>query len=219
MDAGDLSDFDKGQIVKAIWLSEYHWLLGWSWSAVGSTYRRSEEGWTTNRRQGVRCPRLIYVRGQRRLSCLVGTNRRSNLAYFLLVTEVFYFGCRRICQCVTTHSALHTAAYMQIGQSAHYDPCPAPKAPIMSIWASELKLCAVEEGHLVHSATQHTLFGNGFRNIVSCVQCVSWPPNSPDLNLIEPLWDVLDQQVVYGLEGWRCFGDTQKTNSILDKWS
>lgn len=36
MDAGDLSDFNKGQIVKAIWLSEYHWLLGWSWSAAVS---------------------------------------------------------------------------------------------------------------------------------------------------------------------------------------
>ena len=87
----DLSDFDKSQIVMARRLgqsiSEMARLVGCSRSAVVSTYRQwSEEGQTTNRRQGVGRPRLINARGQRRLSHLVRTDRRSTVAQ---VTENF----------------------------------------------------------------------------------------------------------------------------------
>ena len=72
----DLSDFDKNQIVMARRLdqsiSETARLVGCSRSAVVSTDQQwSEEGQTTNRRQGVGRQRLIDVRGQRRLSRLV----------------------------------------------------------------------------------------------------------------------------------------------------
>ena len=90
----DLSDFDKGQIAMARRLgqsiSETARLVGCSRSAVVSTYRQwSEEGQTTNRRQGVGCPRLIDAGGQRRLSRLVRTDRRSTVEQ---VTENFNGG-------------------------------------------------------------------------------------------------------------------------------
>ena len=72
----DLSNFDKGQIIMARRLgqsiSETTRLVECSLTAVVSTYRQwSEEGQTTNRRQGVGRPRLIDARGQQRLSRLV----------------------------------------------------------------------------------------------------------------------------------------------------
>ncbi|KAJ8276573.1 hypothetical protein COCON_G00083250, partial [Conger conger] len=81
----DLSDSEKGQIVMARRLgrsiSETAKLVGCSRSAVVSTYRQwSEEGQTTNRRQGIGRPRLIDARGQRRLSRLVRTDRKATVA-------------------------------------------------------------------------------------------------------------------------------------------
>ena len=92
----DLSDFDKGQIVMTRRLGqsipETARLVGCSRSEVVSTYRQwSEEGQTTNRRQGVGLPRLIDARGQPTegsdlfetwsyLFGLVRTDRRSTVA-------------------------------------------------------------------------------------------------------------------------------------------
>ena len=104
----DLSEFDKGQIVMARQLgqsiSETARLVGCSRSAVVSTYRQwSEEGQTTNRRQDVGRPRLIDARGQRRLSRLVRTYRRSAVAQ---VTENFNGGHRRNVSQFTVHRTL-----------------------------------------------------------------------------------------------------------------
>ena len=104
----DLSDFDKGQIVMARRLgqsiSEMARLVGCSQSAVVSTYRQwSEERQTTNRRQGVGHPKLIDARGQRRLSRLVRTDRRSTVAQ---VTENFNGGHGRNVSQSTVHRTL-----------------------------------------------------------------------------------------------------------------
>ena len=104
----DLSDFDKGQIVMASRLgqsiSETARLVGCSRSAVESTYRQwSEEGQTTNRRQGVGRPRIIDVRGKRRLSRLIQTDRRSTVAQ---VTENFNGGHGRNVSQSTVHRTL-----------------------------------------------------------------------------------------------------------------
>ena len=64
------------------------------------------------------------------------------------VTDIFNDGYGRN---VSQHSASHPAAYgatqLQIGQSAHGNPCPPPT--IMGTQASELDLGAMEEGLLV----------------------------------------------------------------------
>ena len=104
----DLSDFSKGQIVMARLLgqsiSETARLVGCSRLAVVSTYRQySEEEQTTNRRQGVGHPRLIDVRGQRRLSRLDRTDRRSTVAQ---VTEYFNGGHGRNVSRSTVHRTL-----------------------------------------------------------------------------------------------------------------
>ena len=104
----DLSDFDKGQIVTARRLgqsiSETARLVGCSQSAVLSTYRQSsEEGQTTNQRQGVGRPRLIDARGHRRLSRLVRTDRRYTVAQ---VTENFNGGHGRNVSQFTVHRTL-----------------------------------------------------------------------------------------------------------------
>ena len=104
----DLSDFDKGQIAMARQvgqsISETARLVGCSHSAVVSTYRQwSEERQTTNRGQGVRRPRLIDARGQRRLSHLVQTDRRSTVAQ---VRENFNGGHGRNVSQSTVHRTL-----------------------------------------------------------------------------------------------------------------
>uniref|UniRef100_A0AAY5KPB9 Tc1-like transposase DDE domain-containing protein n=1 Tax=Esox lucius TaxID=8010 RepID=A0AAY5KPB9_ESOLU len=104
----DLSDFDKGQIVMARRLgqsiSETAGLVGCSRSTVVSTYRQwSEEGQTTNRRQGVGRPRLIDAPGQRMLSRLVRTDRRSTVAQ---VSEHFNDGYGRNVSQHTVHRTL-----------------------------------------------------------------------------------------------------------------
>ena len=114
MDAGemgrskDLSDFDKGQIVMARRLgqsiSETERLVECPWSGVVNTYRQwSEEGQTTNRRQGVGHPRLIDARGQRGQSHLVQTDRRCTAAQ---VTENFNGGHGRNVSQSTVHRTL-----------------------------------------------------------------------------------------------------------------
>ena len=104
----DLSNFDKGQIVMARQLdqsiAETARLVGCSRSVVVSIYRQwSEEGQTTNRRQGVGRQRLIDVRGQRRLSRLVRTDRRSTVTQ---VTENFNGGHGRNVSQFTVHRTL-----------------------------------------------------------------------------------------------------------------
>ncbi|MBN3306880.1 MYH16 protein, partial [Amia calva] len=78
-------DFDKGQIVMVRRLgqsiSKTAALVGCSWSAVVSTYQKwSKEGKAVNRRQGHGRPRLTDARGERRLACVVRSNRRATVA-------------------------------------------------------------------------------------------------------------------------------------------
>ena len=148
----DLSDFDKGQVIMAIQLgqsiSETARLVGCSRSPVVSTYRQwSEEGQTTNRRQGVGRQRLIDARGQRRLSRLVRTDRRSTVAQ---VTENVNGGHRRNVSQSTVH---HTLLRMGLHSRRPVRvPMMTPvhhRAPAIGTQASELDLGAVEEGRLV----------------------------------------------------------------------
>ncbi|ROL54188.1 hypothetical protein DPX16_10611 [Anabarilius grahami] len=81
----DLSEFDKGQIVIARQLgqsiSKTAALVGCSRSAVVSIYQKwSKEGTVMNRRQGHGRPRLIDACGERRLACVVRSNRRATVA-------------------------------------------------------------------------------------------------------------------------------------------
>ncbi len=81
----DLSEFDMGQIVMARWLdqsiSKTAALVGCSVSAVISIYQKwFKEGTAVNQRQGHGWPRLIDTRGERRLDCVVWSNRLASVA-------------------------------------------------------------------------------------------------------------------------------------------
>ncbi|GBO43710.1 hypothetical protein AVEN_198289-1 [Araneus ventricosus] len=83
--AADLSEFDRRQIVKARRLgtsiTETARLVGCSRSAVVSIRAKWINGGdTSSRRQGVGSPRVIKVKGRRRLSRLVKQNPRQTVA-------------------------------------------------------------------------------------------------------------------------------------------
>ncbi|GBN10362.1 hypothetical protein AVEN_58293-1 [Araneus ventricosus] len=83
--AADLSEFDRGQIVMARRLgksiTETARLVGCSRSAVVSNHAKwINDGDTSNRRQGVRRPRVMKETGRRSLSRLVKQNRRQTVA-------------------------------------------------------------------------------------------------------------------------------------------
>lgn len=125
----DLSDFDKSQIVMARQQGQNR-IVGCSQSAVVRIYQQwSEEGQTTNQRQGVGRPMRdgrIYARRQRRLSHLVRANKRSaNDDYMRNMSQ----RSRRLIR-------------------APIDPCPLSKAPTIGTQAPELDVGAVEEGLL-----------------------------------------------------------------------
>ncbi|KAK7149599.1 hypothetical protein R3I94_009045 [Phoxinus phoxinus] len=104
----DLSDFEKGQIVMARRLgtsiTETAKLVDCSRSAVVKIYQQwSEEGQTTNRRQGVGRPRLIDARGQLRLTHLVRDNRKNTVAQ---VTQTYNDGNVKNVSQYTVHRTL-----------------------------------------------------------------------------------------------------------------
>ncbi|KAK3536235.1 hypothetical protein QTP86_000135 [Hemibagrus guttatus] len=81
----DLSEFDKGQIVMARPLDQSICktaaLVGCSRSAVVSIYQKwSKEGTVVNRRQGHGRLRLIDACEERRLACVIRSNRRATVA-------------------------------------------------------------------------------------------------------------------------------------------
>ncbi|TMZ23716.1 hypothetical protein EMF65_34440 [Klebsiella pneumoniae] len=106
----DLSEFDKDQIVMAKRLgqsiSKTAALVGCSRSAVVSIYQKwSKEGTVVNRRQGHGRPRLIDARGERRLACVVRSNRRATVAQ--IAQEVNAGSDRKVSEYTVHHSLLH----------------------------------------------------------------------------------------------------------------
>ncbi|KAK3536555.1 hypothetical protein QTP86_013755 [Hemibagrus guttatus] len=101
----DLSEFDKGQIVMARRLdhsiSKTAALVGCSWSLVVSIYQKwSKEGTVVNRRQGHGWPRLTDACGERRLACVIRSNRRATVAQ--IAKEVNAGSDRKVSEC-TVH--------------------------------------------------------------------------------------------------------------------
>ncbi|KAK3541582.1 hypothetical protein QTP86_032828 [Hemibagrus guttatus] len=106
----DLSEFDKGQIVMARPLdqsiSKNADLVGCSRSAVVSIYQKwSKEGTVVNQRQGHGRPRLIDVRGERRLARVIRSNRRATVVQ---IAEEVNAGSDRKVSEYTVHDSLRT---------------------------------------------------------------------------------------------------------------
>jgi len=106
----DLSEFDKDQIVMARWLGQSNSktaaLVGCSRSAVVSIYQKcSKEGTAVNRRQGHGRPRFIDARGERRLACVVRSNRQATVAQ--IAQEVNAGSDRKMSEYTVHHSLMH----------------------------------------------------------------------------------------------------------------
>ncbi|ROL55025.1 hypothetical protein DPX16_20286 [Anabarilius grahami] len=112
----NLSEFDKGQIVMARRLSQCisktAALVGCSRSAAVSIYQKgSKKGTVVNRRQGHGWPRLIDVRGERRLAREVRSNRRATVAQ--IVQEVNAGSDRKVSE-YTVHRSLLRMGHVSI---------------------------------------------------------------------------------------------------------
>uniref|UniRef100_A0A8P4K6M0 Transposable element Tc1 transposase n=1 Tax=Dicentrarchus labrax TaxID=13489 RepID=A0A8P4K6M0_DICLA len=283
----DLSDFDKGQIVMARLLgqsiSKTAALVGCSRSAVVGIYQMwSKEGKAVNRRQGHGRPRLIDAHGERRLACVVRSNRRATVAQIaekvnagsdrkvsehtvhrtllrlglrgrrpVTVPMLARVHCQKRLQWAHEHQNWTTEQWKKVAWSdescflLHYVDgrvrvrrLPGPGCTMGRIQAGKNSVmlwamfCWETLGPAIHvdaltcttylsTVADHvhsfmeTVFPDGSglfqQDNVPChkakmvqewfvehnneFKVLTWPPDSPDLNPMEHLWDVLDKQV------------------------
>ncbi|GBM75942.1 hypothetical protein AVEN_125348-1 [Araneus ventricosus] len=197
--AADLSEFDRGQIVMARRLgtsiTETARLVGCSRSAVVSIHAKwINDGDTSSRRQGVGRPHVIKEKGRRRLSRLGTPSARRTAAPLL-------------------HSRSYTDWWWQY--YALGDVLMGGSG-IRSCDRTDHESCKLSEHHY-GSAAPNMVFvfptGNGifqqdntpchkawivlewFEEHTDEFHLMSWPPNSPDLNLMEHIWDVMERQL------------------------
>lgn len=115
----NLSGSDRGNIVMARRLGQSISKLELLWDVDGLQFRTYQK---------------LSKEGERRLAHVVWSNRRATVAQ---IAEKVIAGCDR------------NVSDDNVGQGAHADPCPLPKALEMSTLVSELDHKAMEEGGLV----------------------------------------------------------------------
>ena len=191
----DVSDFDKGQMASAgirrlgQSISRTAALVGCSRSAVVRTYQKwSKEGKPVNRRQGQTRGSLMHV-GSEGWPVLSGPIEELlelkllKKLMLVLIERCQNTQCISVCCCMGLRSRR---------------PVRVPMLTRVHLqkrlqWAREHQNWTMEQWKKVARSDEsrfllHHVYGNE-------LEVLTRPPNSPDLNPMEHLWDVLDKQV------------------------
>lgn len=106
-----------------------------------------------------------------------------------------------------TEFAVHPSpSPLQTSHRVYADPLPLPKLPIKKVWASELNQWAMEESLVWQITIWKWYFLMAWPYYTATMdqkwfdkqnrELLSLPPNSPDLNIFEYLWNVLEKSLV-----------------------
>ncbi len=154
-------------------------LLGFSHTTISSVYREwSEKEKISSERQlwGRKC--LVDVRGQRRMNRLVRDDRK------VTITQITTRYNQGIQNTISEHTTRRTLK--QMGSSSRRPH----RVPLLSMYpSSDATSSRIMHRHKAQIISDWFLEHDNEFTLLKC------PPQSPDLNLIEHLWDVVEREI------------------------